>query len=83
MYCGAAKSEARLRCDYTFKSLEKNIHSFLDTSGNLTQIRRYFRRSMDYIEAYSKCREVVQEVKKFVEKKYLSHRKFKIPNDLL
>ena len=71
MYCGAAKREARLRCDYTFKSLEKNIHSFLDTSGNLTQIRHYFRRSMDYIEAYSKCRdgrEVVQEVKKFVKK---------------
>ncbi|KAI8325897.1 hypothetical protein EDC96DRAFT_536626 [Choanephora cucurbitarum] len=34
---------------------------------------------MDYIEAYSKCddgREVVGQVKKFVTKTYLSHRKF-------
>lgn len=85
MYWGSAKREARLKCDYTFKSLEKNVDSYLDKAGNLPHIRRYFRRSMDYIEAYSKCndgREVVQEVKKFVEKKYLSHRKVRIPSDL-
>lgn len=72
MYWGAAKREARLKCDYTFKSLEQNIHSFLDKSADVTRIRRYFRRAMEYIEAYTKCtdgREVVQEVKKLVEKK--------------
>ncbi|EIE85513.1 hypothetical protein RO3G_10223 [Rhizopus delemar RA 99-880] len=40
---------------------------------------------MGFIEAYSRCtdgREVVQEVKKFVEKKYLSHRKVRVPSDL-
>lgn len=87
MYWGAAKREARLRCDYTFKSLENNIHSFLDKGGDLTHIRRYFRRSMDYIEAYSKDgadgKEVALEVKKFVEKRYLSHRKIRVPSDLL
>jgi hypothetical protein len=85
MYWAGAKREARLKCDYTFKSLENNMHAFLDKAGNLAHIRRYFRRSMEYIEAYSKCsdgREVVQTVKKFVEKKYLSHRKIRIPSDL-
>ncbi|KAI8334545.1 hypothetical protein BD560DRAFT_451175 [Blakeslea trispora] len=78
MYWGMAKREARLRCDYTFKSLERNIPAFLDKAGNITQIRRYFQRCMNYIEAYSKQergREVVADVKKFVEKRYLSHRK--------
>ncbi|EIE88582.1 hypothetical protein RO3G_13293 [Rhizopus delemar RA 99-880] len=86
MYWGAAKREARLKCDYTFKSLEENIDSFLDKAGDLAHIRRYFRRSMDFIEAYSRCtdgREVVQVVKKFVEKKYLSHRKVRVPSDLV
>ncbi|KAG1569197.1 hypothetical protein G6F50_006604 [Rhizopus delemar] len=83
MYWGVAKREAR---DYSFKSLEENIDSFLDKAGDLAHIRRYFRRSMDFIEAYSRCtdgREVVQEVKKFVEKKYLSHRKVRVPSDLV
>jgi hypothetical protein len=85
MYWGGAKREARLRCDYTFKSLDANLNNFLDKAGGLPHIRRYFRRAMEYIEAYSKCndgREVVQSVKKFVEKKYLSHRKHQIPSDL-
>ena len=86
MYCGAAKREARLKCDYSFKSLEENIDLFLDKAGDLTHIRRHFRRSMDFIEAYNRCtdvREVVQEVKKFVEKKYLSHRKVRVPSGLV
>lgn len=85
MYWGGAKREARLRCDYTFKSLDANLNNFLDKAGGLPQIRRYFRRAMEYIEAYSKCndgREVVQSVKKFVERKYLSHRKHRVPSDL-
>ncbi|EIE92387.1 hypothetical protein RO3G_17258 [Rhizopus delemar RA 99-880] len=62
MYWGAAKREARLKCDYSFK------------------------RSMDFIEAYSRCtdgREVVQEMRKFVEKKHLSHRKVRVSSDLV
>ncbi|EIE91839.1 hypothetical protein RO3G_16550 [Rhizopus delemar RA 99-880] len=85
MYWGAAKREARLKCDYFFKSLEENIDSFLDKTGDLAHIRGYFRRSMDFIEAYSRCtdgREVVQEMKKFVVKKYLSHRKVRVSSDL-
>lgn len=78
MYWGYAKREARLNCDYTFKSLEKHVPDFLDKAGDLARIRRYFQRSMRYIEAYSNCsdgREVHQDVLKFVSKKYLSHRK--------
>ena len=85
MYWGMAKREARLRCNYTFKSLERNIPAFLDKAGNIAQIRRYFQRCMNYIEAYSKQepgREVAADVKKFVEKRYLSHRKVRIPKDL-
>ncbi|KAG2191293.1 hypothetical protein INT47_005117 [Mucor saturninus] len=85
MYWGGAKREARLRCDYTFKSLDSNMDAFLDKAGSIARIRRYFRRATEYIEAYSKCsdgREVVQTVKKFAEKKYLSHRKVRIPSDL-
>lgn len=78
MYWGYAKWEARLHCDYTFSSLEKNVPSFLDKAGSQARIRRYFQRSMRYIEAYSNCsdgREVHKDVYKFVTKKYLSHRK--------
>ncbi|OAD71700.1 hypothetical protein PHYBLDRAFT_170360 [Phycomyces blakesleeanus NRRL 1555(-)] len=52
-YWGAAKREARLQCDYTYKSLDKNIHTFLDHAGKLPNIRRYYNRSWRYIEAYS------------------------------
>ncbi|OAD08036.1 hypothetical protein MUCCIDRAFT_158274 [Mucor lusitanicus CBS 277.49] len=85
MYWGAAKREACLGCDYTVKSLDANLNNFLDKAGHLPHIRRYFRRAMEYIEAYNKCndgREVVSAVKKFVEKKYLLHRKSRIPSDL-
>ncbi|KAG1499290.1 hypothetical protein G6F52_012674 [Rhizopus delemar] len=38
MYWGAAKREAHLKCDYSFKSLEENIDSFLDKAGDLAHI---------------------------------------------
>lgn len=60
MYWGAAKREARLKCDYTFKSLESNIHNFLDKAGNITKIRRYFQRFMNYIDAYSQCQDAAK-----------------------
>ncbi|OAD79486.1 hypothetical protein PHYBLDRAFT_58534 [Phycomyces blakesleeanus NRRL 1555(-)] len=37
-YWGTAKREARLQCDYRYKSLDKNIHSFLDYAGKLQNI---------------------------------------------
>ncbi|OAD75544.1 hypothetical protein PHYBLDRAFT_64457 [Phycomyces blakesleeanus NRRL 1555(-)] len=37
-YWGAAKCEAWLQCDYTHKSLDKNIYSFLDHAGKLQNI---------------------------------------------
>ena len=78
MYWGGAKREARLHCDYTFKSLEPKIPGFLDKAGDVAKIKRYFQRCMNYIDAYSKCddgREVAGDVYKFVTKSYLSHRK--------
>lgn len=84
MYWGGAKREARLKCDYTFASLEKNIDNFLDTAANIKKIRRYFQRCMNYIDAYSECqdgREVAENIKKFVTKKYLSHRKVKFTEE--
>jgi hypothetical protein len=78
MYWGGAKRNARLNCDYTFKSLEANIDSFLDNAGDITKIRRYYKRCMNYIEAYGKCKdgcEVAKDVLEFVQKTYLSHRK--------
>jgi hypothetical protein len=71
MYLGAAKREACLKCDYSFKSLDNNIHDFLDKAENITKIRRYFQRCMNYIDAYSQC----QDSREVATAKYLSHRK--------
>lgn len=79
-YWSAGKREARLKCDYTFKSLENNIDAYLDKAGNIDHIRKYFQKCMKYVEAYSNCsdgRQVATEVEKFVKKQYLSHRKVK------
>lgn len=53
MYWGAAKREARIKCDYTFKSLDANINTFLDNASDIKQIRRYFQHCMNYVDAYS------------------------------
>ena len=79
-YWGAAKREARLKCDYSFRSLEANVPTFLDNAGKISSIRRYFRKCMEFIEAYShqeNGREVHRDLQKFVKKTYLSHRKVK------
>ncbi|OAD71738.1 hypothetical protein PHYBLDRAFT_170399 [Phycomyces blakesleeanus NRRL 1555(-)] len=52
-YWGAAKHEACLQCDYTYKSLDKNIHTFLNHAGKLPNICRYYNCLWCYIEAYS------------------------------
>ena len=84
-YWSYAKREARLKCDYTFKSLEANVSTFLDTAGNTAHIRKYFQKCMDYIEAYSECsdgRKISLELEKFVNKRYLSHKKVKVDNKI-
>jgi len=78
MYWGATKREARLKCDYTFRSLDANINAYLDNASDVKKIRKYFQHCMNYIDAYSQCQdglEVALDVQKFVTKKYLSHRK--------
>ncbi|KAI9358025.1 hypothetical protein BD770DRAFT_443248 [Pilaira anomala] len=61
MYWGGAKREARLHCDYTFKSLEAKIPRCMNY--------------IDAYSRCSDGREVVSDVYKFVTKSYLYHRK--------
>lgn len=78
LYWGAAKREARIKCDYSFKSLEANLNTFLDHASDVKMIRKYYQHCMNYVEAYSQCedgREVAENLKKFVTKRYLSHRR--------
>lgn len=83
-YWGAAKKEARRECDYSFKSLDKNINAFLDSvcpAGETpSKIRRYFHKSFSYIEAYSQDKnadEAFAIVQKF-SKIHKSHRKLRL-----
>ncbi|OAD79520.1 hypothetical protein PHYBLDRAFT_162583 [Phycomyces blakesleeanus NRRL 1555(-)] len=80
-YWGAAKRVARLNCDYSFKSLEKNLPSLLDgaspVTGPPTMIRRFYKKTWRYIEAYSKfldAKDADAEVKKFTSRISKSHR---------
>lgn len=84
-YWSAAKKEARRECDYTFKSLDKNISAFLDSvcppeEGTPSKIRRYFHKSFAYIQAYSEGHtaiEAFQIVKEF-SNIHKSHRKLRL-----
>ncbi|OAD74318.1 hypothetical protein PHYBLDRAFT_144765 [Phycomyces blakesleeanus NRRL 1555(-)] len=81
-YWGAAKRVARLNCDYSFKLLEKNLLSFLDSAspvaGSPSMIRRFYKKTWRYIKAYSKfldAKDADAEVKKFtsrISKSYCS-----------
>ncbi|OAD72392.1 hypothetical protein PHYBLDRAFT_169524 [Phycomyces blakesleeanus NRRL 1555(-)] len=80
-YWGAAKRVARLNCDYSFKSLEKNLPSFLDSAspvaGSPSIIRRFYKKTWRYIEAYSKfldAKDADAEMKKFTSRISKSHR---------
>lgn len=57
------KKKARLECSYTFKSLEDNIHSFLnrnqEKNGKVVN-RRFYNRCFRYIEAYGKGKNVFE-----------------------
>jgi hypothetical protein len=82
-YWGAAKREARQNCDYSFKSLDKNIHNFLDSvcpPGKAPEnIRKYFNKSFNYIYAYSQDKDVhtAMEIVKQFSKLQRSHRKLR------
>lgn len=83
-YWGAAKKEARCECDYSFQSLDKNIHSFLDSASPPNEeplkIRRYFNNSFAYIDAYNKGNDVKEafEIVKQFSKVHKSHRKLRL-----
>ena len=77
---GAAKRIARLMCDYSFKSLNENIHDFLDNDEKVHGLkinRRYYNRSFRYIDAYSKGKDVLEadEIIRKFSKEYRSHRR--------
>ncbi|OAD81098.1 hypothetical protein PHYBLDRAFT_138644 [Phycomyces blakesleeanus NRRL 1555(-)] len=60
----------------TYKSLDKNIHSFLDHTGKLQNIRRYYNCLWCYIEAYCQdmnVKEAHDVVKNFTSRKHTSH----------
>ncbi|OAD67999.1 hypothetical protein PHYBLDRAFT_117917, partial [Phycomyces blakesleeanus NRRL 1555(-)] len=80
-YWGAAKRVACLNCDYSFKSLEKILLSFLDSAspvaGSRTMIKRFYKKTWRYIEAYSKfldAKDADAEIKKFTSRISKSHR---------
>lgn len=77
---GAAKRIARLNCDYTFKGLKENIHSFLDYDQEQNAqktIRKWFNRCYRYIDAYSQGNDAIEtnEIIKKFSKQYRSHRR--------
>lgn len=70
---GKAKQYTRSHCDYSFAGLEKTIHPALN-SVSIETIRKYFRKSREYMKAY---REGITDGVKVVEalKTYKSHRR--------
>ncbi|KAG2211566.1 hypothetical protein INT45_003504 [Circinella minor] len=76
-YWSYAKKEARANCDYSFKSLQKNVDKFLDSAGDIKRIQNYYNRCWRYIEAYSLGMDAIQamdEVKRFL-RRVKAHRK--------
>jgi len=71
-YWGAAKRMARDQCDYSFKSLEKNVPKILDNIS-LSKIRKFTRKAWRYIEAYSKDCDGLNAER--LVKKFKSHRR--------
>ena len=68
-----SKKYTRAHCDYSFKGLEGTIIPSLD-SITLDSIRKFFRKTRDYIRAYKEGLTAGPELENAV-KKYKSHRK--------
>ncbi|KAG2220736.1 hypothetical protein INT45_007348 [Circinella minor] len=80
-YWGAAKREARVRCDYTFKGLKDNLPLFLDEISPPHQepiiIRRFYNKAWRFIEAYSQdkpTKEAMELVETYSNRTLTSHR---------
>ena len=81
IYWGAAKREARLKCNYTFASLDANVNNYLDHVSDPKRIRKYFQHCMNYIDAYSQghnAQEVALDIKKFTSEKIFVRDHLKI-----
>ncbi|KAG2210685.1 hypothetical protein INT45_003996 [Circinella minor] len=81
-YWGAAKREARVRCDYTFKGLKDNLPLFLDEISPPDQepiiICHFYNKAWRFIEAYSQdkpTKEAMELVEKYSNRTLTSHRR--------
>ena len=66
------KLYARSNCDYTFSGLQEVIPAALNTVTTIDDIRKYFRKARDYMNAYREDN-TEEGVMKSV-KEYKSHR---------
>ena len=71
MYWGATKLKVRRLCDYSMKTLVKNVPIILD-SIPLGLIRRFVRKSWRYMDAYRQG--ATGRLADFINKKYKGHR---------
>jgi len=71
-FWGEAKRYSRLHCDYSFRSLKEIVPIALELV-TLTKIRRFARRSAQYMSAYEHGLSGKAAV--FAVKKYRSHRR--------
>jgi hypothetical protein len=72
MYWGTVKMRVRRLCDYSMKSLERNVPLMLD-SVPLGLIRRFARKSWRYMDAY-RCG-ATGRLAQFINKTYTRHRR--------
>jgi hypothetical protein len=71
MYWGAVKLRVRRLCDYSMKTLARNVPKFLD-SVPLGLIRRFARKSWRYMDSYRQG--ATGRLAAFMSKKYAGHR---------
>ena len=69
---GKAKRYTRDHCDYSYEGLKRNIYPALE-SVTLDDIRKYFRKSRDYLHAFNEGYSGFQADQKV--KEYKSHRR--------